>query len=103
MLWVYACPMIGAGPHPVHWSLPQTHFGAGRGRGRLRPEGLWAKFEIQSSPTTSAFSRWGVCGTLGAVSDLEAGVLGRGGYNSDDITRVGVGGGALSREAVMTE
>ena len=28
----------------------------------------------------------------------------RGGYNSDDITRVGVGGGgALSREAVMTE
>ena len=29
---------------------------------------------------------------------------GRGGYNSDDLTRVGVGGGgALSQEAVMTE
>ena len=27
----------------------------------------------------------------------------RGGYNSDDITKVGVGGGVLSQEAVMTE
>ena len=26
----------------------------------------------------------------------------RGGYNSDDITKVGVGGGLLSQEAVMT-
>ena len=33
-------------------------------------------------------------------------VRGRGGYNSDDITKVGVGGGGgglLSQEAVMTE
>ena len=39
-----------------------------------------------------------------AVCRVAKGSPSRGGYNSDDITKVGVGGGGLlSQEAVMTE
>ena len=45
-------------------------------------------------------SRWRSVIQIGIAGDAPT----RGGYNSDDITKVGVGGGGLlSQEAVMTE
>ena len=60
---------------------------------------------------SSLYSRPGGGGAVVRVASLDrftcSGIpidaSSRGGYNSDDITKVGGGGGLLSQEAVMTE
>ena len=71
---------------------------------------------VASGSTCGTVGIWDVksgarCGGPGLCSCVDVGagrppppvMCTRGGYDSDDITRVGGGGGALSREAVMTE
>ena len=65
----------------------------------------WGAMLYQAGFPHGAYPLKGLLGLLHRWSaKVGSPVATRGGYNSDDIPRVGVGGGgALSREAVMTE